>query len=88
MIPLAPLGGRVLIKPLQPPDTTDSGLVLVQDWKPETMGEILAVPETGAEVAVGDVVLFSWQDGQDVLIEGERVLLLHQDDLLAVVEAE
>lgn len=89
MIPLVPIGNRVLIKPLQPPDTTDSGLVIVSDRVPETMGEVLAVPTVGEpQVAVGDVVLFSWQAGQEVLIDGERVLLLHEDDVLAVVDME
>ena len=89
MIPLVPIGGRVLVKPLQPPDTTDSGLVLVRDQVPETMGEVLAVASTGTPpVQVGDVVLFSWQAGQEVLIDGDRVLLLHEDDLLAVVQLE
>ena len=39
-----------------------------------------------SDVKVGDLVLFSWQAGQEVLIDGERVILLSQDDVLAVLE--
>ena len=126
MIPLRPIGGRVMVKPLQPTKALDSGIVLVEDAVPETMGQVLAVSHTPdpavarlrealneaiaccpdiqtaegwaaliaevaprvPDVAVGDVVLFSWQAGQEVLLDGERVLLLAESDLLATVEQE
>lgn len=126
MIPLKPIGGRVMVKPLQPTKQLESGLVLVEDAVPETMGQVLAVSDTAdpdrerlrealsiaattcadaeqaqvwseivsqtaphaPDVAVGDVVLFSWQAGQEVLLDGERVLLLAESDLLATVEQE
>jgi len=37
-------------------------------------------------VKVGDFVLFSWQSGQELVVDGERYLLLPEDDLLAVLE--
>lgn len=87
MIPVVPIGGRVLIEPLGPPTETESGLLLVSDPVPETMGRVLSVGEAERpEVKPGDVVLFSWQAGQEVLIDGERVLLVHQDDILAILE--
>jgi chaperonin GroES len=99
---LAPLGDRVLIKPDTPPDTTESGLHLVQDWKPENCGEIVATseridatcPECGSRVfrvpAVkkGDVVIFSWQSGQEITVDGVKYLLMREDDLLGVLEGE
>jgi len=126
VIPLKPIGGRVMVKPLQPTKELDSGIVLVEDAVPETMGQVLAVSDTAdpnvlrlrealneaiaccpdiqtaegwseliretapraPDVAVGDVVLFSWQAGQEVLLDGERVLLLAESDLLATVEQE
>ena len=90
--PLTPIGGRVLVKPLQPERETESGIVLVENWVPETMGEVVAIgevlpPVPPSAVGVGDVVVFSWQAGQEVFIDGERLIMLHQDDLLATVEA-
>lgn len=37
-------------------------------------------------VQVGDVVVFSWQSGQELTVDGERFLLMPEDDLLAVLE--
>ena len=91
MIPLKPLGERVLVRPMQPETTTESGIVVVQERVPETMGEIVAIgeivpPLPEESVTVGDIVVFSWQAGQEVLIDGERLIMLRQDDLLAVLE--
>jgi chaperonin GroES len=91
VIPLKLLGERVLVRPLQPETVTESGIVVVQDRVPETMGEIIAIGEVipplpPDSVRVGDVVVFSWQAGQEVLMDGERLIMLDQDDLLATVE--
>ena len=40
---LRPIGNRVLVKPEANDDTTDSGLILVEHRKPETMGTVVAV---------------------------------------------
>ena len=99
---LNPIGDRVLIKPDVPPDTTESGLHLVQHWKPENSGVVAAVseridttcPDCGTRVfhvpsvKVGDVVVFSWQSGQEVTIAGERFILMREDDILGVLEGE
>jgi chaperonin GroES len=97
---LRPLTDRILIKPDAVPDQTYSGLHLVQDWKPENMGEVVALPErvdahcpdcggtvfVAPSVKLGDTVLFSWTSGQDIRVNGERFLLMRESDLLAVLE--
>lgn len=97
---LKPLGDRILIRPEANPETTESGLHLVEHRKPETMGEVVRVPEHIAgecpeclhtiyhppAVRVGDTVLFSWQSGQEVFIEDERFFLMRESDILAVLE--
>lgn len=40
---LRPLGDRILIKPIANDEQTESGLVLVEHRKPETMGTVIAV---------------------------------------------
>lgn len=98
---LKPLTDRILIKPDPHQDTiTASGITLVEDWKPEHMGEVVSVPERAdahcpecgcrvfalPSVKVGDIVLFSHQSGQEITIEDTRYLLMREDDLLAVYE--
>ena len=97
---ITPLGDRILIRPEANPDMTESGLHLVEHRKPETMGEVVTIPERIAhdcpecghklfrvpDVKVGDTVLFSWQSGQEIYIEDERYFLMRESDILAVLE--
>lgn len=97
---LTPLTDRILIQPDDPPDTTESGLVLVQDAPPENVGTVVAVPgrcstlcpECGTKVfavpsvKVGDTVLFGYDAGQEVRIDDVRYLLIRDADLIAVLE--
>ena len=39
-------------------------------------------------VKVGDYVLFSWQSGQEFVMDDERFLIMREEDLLAVVEED
>lgn len=41
MVPLRVLGDRVLIKPIENPTETASGLILAEHRKPETMGTVV-----------------------------------------------
>lgn len=87
---LEPLADRVLIKPSTPPTQTKSGLLLSQHAKPEQVGTVTALGKlaTKTGVQVGDTVLFSWQSGQELWIgdDGkERLLVMLEDDLLAVI---
>lgn len=93
---LQPLKDRVLIKPDDAPTMTASGLYLMEHWKPEQTGTVVAVgaphcrkcQERVSEVAEGDHVIFSWQAGHEVWFnDGEsRLLVLKESDILAVVE--
>jgi co-chaperonin GroES (HSP10) len=90
---LTPIGARVLIEPLAPPTVTESGIELIEDYHPETMGRVVACgailpPIPPDAVKVGDIVVFSWQAGQELFYDQARLLMLHQDDILAVVEQE
>lgn len=97
---LTPLGDRILIRPEANPETTESGLHLVEHRKPETMGEVVEVPERiGTDcpecghriyhvpcIKVGDTVVFSWNVGQELQIDDARYLLMRESDVLAVLE--
>jgi chaperonin GroES len=97
---ITPLGDRILIRPEPLPTETESGLHLVEHRKPETMGEVVTVPERIATdcpecgshifhvpaVKPGDTVVFSWTSGQELLIDDQRYLLMRESDVLAVLE--
>jgi chaperonin GroES len=93
---LRPLHDRVIVKRLDQETKTASGIVLPEAAaeKPD-QGKILAVGngkilEDGKvrplEVKVGDQVLFGKYSGQSVKVEGEELLVMREEDIMAIVE--
>ena len=95
-INLKPLGDRLVVEPQQREQTTVSGLVLPETAteKPQ-QGEIIAVgpgrrDEDGKrirlDVAVGDIVLYAKYGGTEIKINDQKLLILKESDVLAIVE--
>jgi chaperonin GroES len=93
---LRPLHDRVIIKRLDNERKTASGIVIPDSAaeKPD-QGEILAVGngKVGDDgkvrplgVKVGDKVLFGKYSGQSVKVDGEELLVMREEDIMAVVE--
>jgi chaperonin GroES len=93
---LRPLHDRVIIKRLDNETKTASGLVIPETAaeKPD-QGEILAVgsgkkDESGKsiplDVKVGDRVLFGKYAGQTVKVDGNELLVMREEDIMAVVQ--
>jgi chaperonin GroES len=93
---LRPLHDRVIIKRLDNERKTASGIVIPETAaeKPD-QGEILAVGngKVGDDgkvralgVKVGDKVLFGKYSGQTVKVEGDELLVMREEDIMAVVE--
>jgi chaperonin GroES len=93
---LKPLGDRVVVKPIEQDEITAGGIMLPDTAKEKPQeGKILAVgPGTRndagervkLDVAVGDVVLYAKYAGTEIKLEGEKVLVLRESDILAIVE--
>lgn len=92
---LKPLGDRVVVEPQEQEETTASGLVLPETAKEKPQrGTIVAAgpgsrDEDGEriqlDVAVGDVVLFAKYAGTEFKVDGKKLLILKESDLLAIV---
>jgi chaperonin GroES len=93
---LRPLHDRVIIKRLDNERKTSSGIVIPDNAaeKPD-QGEILAVGNgkvaddgkvRALDVKVGDKVLFGKYSGQSVKVEGEELLVMREEDIMAVVQ--
>ncbi len=93
---LRPLHDRVIVKRLDNERKTASGIVIPDNVaeKPD-QGEVLAVGngkilEDGTvrklDVKVGNKVLFGKYSGQAVKVEGEELLVMREDDIMAIVE--
>jgi chaperonin GroES len=92
---LRPLHDRVIVKRLDQETKTASGLIIpdAAAEKPD-QGEILAVGNgkvqdngqvRALEVKVGDRVLFGKYSGQAVKVDGEELLVMREEDIMAVV---
>ena len=90
-----PLADRVAIRPMEETETMKGGLYIPDTAKEKPIqGEILAVGngkvgEDGKvrtlDVKVGDKVLFGKYSGQTVKVDGEELLVMREEDIMAVV---
>jgi len=95
-INLEPLGDKIIIKPTEEQEVTQSGIVLPQTAKekPEK-GEVIAVGkgkllENGERaplsVKVGDKVVFKKYSPDEIKIDKEEYLIISEDDILAIIK--
>jgi chaperonin GroES len=93
---LKPLGDRVVVKPQEQQQMTASGLALPETAaeKPQ-QGTVIAIgpgrrDESGnripMDVAVGDTILYAKYGGTEVKMGDEKLLVLKESDILAIVE--
>ena len=93
---LKPLGGRVIVEPIEQEEMTAGGIILPETAKEKPQeGKILAAgpgdrDEDGEripmEVQVGDKVLYAKYSGTEVKMDGKKLLILRESDILAVIE--
>lgn len=88
---LKPLAGYVVVRRMEEPSKTASGIILTDSAKEKPQrGTVIAVGMSkegkGAQVAEGQTVLFKKYGPTEVEVDGEELLLLEEDDILAIVE--
>ena len=93
---LKPLGDRIIVKPIEQDDVTVGGIMLPDTAKEKPQkGEILAAgpgarndagERVELDVKVGDTVLYAKYAGTEIKLDGEKVLVLRESDILAIVE--
>ena len=96
MAKLRPLGDKILIKRLEAESKTKSGIVLPDTAKEKPKrGKVLAVGDgrrldsgerAAPTVKKGDEVIFASYAGTEIKLDGEELMIMSEDDVLAVVE--
>jgi chaperonin GroES len=91
-----PLHDRILVKRIEGEEKTKGGIIIPDTAKEKPQeGKVIAVGngkllEDGKlrplEVHKGDRILFSKYSGTEMTIEGDEVLIIREDDVLAVLE--
>ncbi|MEM8844973.1 MAG: co-chaperone GroES [Pseudomonadota bacterium] len=93
---LRPLHDRVVIKRMEEERTSPGGIVIPDSATEKPIkGEVVAVgngkvSESGdvrpLDVKTGDTVLFGKYSGTEVKVDGDDLLVMREDDIMAVVE--
>ena len=92
---IKPLGSRVLIKMIESEETTKSGIILSSGAKERPQiaevlevgpGEMVDGKTVEMTVKKGDKVIVNKYAGTEVKYEGEDLIIVKQEDVLAIVE--
>lgn len=92
---IQPLYDKIVVKRAEARTQTDSGLYLPGKEDAPQEGEVLAIGgglplEGNVELRPlvakkGDRVLFGKYSGTEIVLEGEELLILREDDVLAII---
>lgn len=88
---IQPLADRVLIKPTPAEEKTLSGIIIPDSAKEKPLrGTILAAGKGTKDeemvVKENDVVMFGKYAGTEIELDGEKLLIMRQSDILAIVK--
>ena len=91
-----PLHDRLLVRRIEEKETAPGGIIIPDTAREKpTEGRVLAagngrVLDSGTKVAldvkVGDRILFGKYSGTEIKVDGEEVLVVREDEVLAIVE--
>ncbi|MGC8780355.1 MAG: co-chaperone GroES [Anaerolineae bacterium] len=92
---IKPLADRVVVEPIEQEEVTAGGIILPETAKEKPQqGKVLAagpgrLDEKGQrvemEVKVGDKVLYAKYSGTEIKLDGKKLLILRESDILAVL---
>jgi chaperonin GroES len=93
---IRPLHDRVIIKRLEEERTTAGGIIIPDNATEKPVkGKVIAVGkgkilENGEvrplDVKVGDNILFGKYSGTEVKVDGEELVVMREEDVMAVIE--
>ena len=93
---LRPLHDRVIVKRMEEERVSAGGIVIPDSATEKPIrGEVLAagngkILENGEkrplDIKVGDKVLFGKYSGTEVKVDGEELLVMREEDIMAVIE--
>lgn len=93
---LKPLADRLVVEPIEQEEVTAAGIILPETAKEKPQqGKVIAAgpgrtddegDRIAMEVKVGDRVLYAKYSGTEVKLDGKKVLILRESDILAIIE--
>ena len=94
---IRPLQDRVIVKRLKEEEKTKGGIIIPDSAKEKPVeGEVLAVGNgkivdgklQTPDVKAGDRILFGKYAGTEIKVDGEDLLVMREEDVMAVVEGK
>ena len=87
---IKPLADRVLVKPAAAEERTVSGIIIPDSAKEKPLkGEVIAVGNGTKDeemvLKAGDTVLYGKYAGTEIELEGEKYIIMRQNDVLAII---
>jgi chaperonin GroES len=92
---LKPLGNRLVVEPSEQEEVTAGGIVLPETAKEKPQQGVVLAAGPGErndkgdripmDVKVGDKVLFAKYSGTELKMDGKKLLILRESDILAIV---
>ncbi len=92
---IRPLGDRILVEPVEKEETIAGGLLLPETAKEKPQqGNVLAAGEgrrdddgkrIPMDVKVGDKVLFAKYAGTEIKLDGKKLLIMKEADILGII---
>ena len=93
---LKPLGNRLVVEPLEAEEVTAGGIVLPETAKEKPQkGVVLSIgpgerddkgKRIEMDVQAGDTVLYAKYGGTEIKVDGKKLLILKETDVLAIIE--
>jgi chaperonin GroES len=95
---IRPLHDRVIVKRLEEERTSPGGIVIPDSAAEKPVrGKVMAVGKgkiledsnvRALDVKVGDHILFGKYSGTEVKVDGEELLVMREEDVVAVIESK
>jgi chaperonin GroES len=95
---IKPLGDRILVEPVEEKEVKKGGIIIPDTAKEKPIeGKVVAVGNgkvlkdgkvRPVDVKVGDTILFGKYSGTEVKIDGEELVVMREEDVMAVIESK
>ncbi len=95
---IRPLYDRIVVKRIEETERMQGGLYIPDSAKEKPQeGEVVAVGKgkrledgkvVSLDVQVGDRILFGKYSGSDIKLDGEEVLIMREDEVLGILDAQ
>jgi chaperonin GroES len=95
---IRPLYDRIVVKRIEQQEQMHGGLYIPDTAKEKPQeGEVVAVGKgkrledgkvIALDVSVGDRILFGKYSGSDIKLEGEELLIMREDEVLGILDAQ